>query len=231
MKTLHVLALASAALLCAPAAARSSAQARGPALDAHTLVVGTSAEPRTLNPVAITAAEGHQLAGLLFLKLVEEQDDFMSFRPQLAESWRTSDDGLAVTFILRADARWADGEAVTAEDVRFSHEVYTDTTVAWPSANIKARIREVEVRDARTVVFHFTERYLYQVMDANDGVILPAHLLEGVARGELKNAPFGRAPVGKVIRHRILTQPSHRLDACVAGCGGRNARSRHSTIP
>jgi peptide/nickel transport system substrate-binding protein len=169
---------------------------RDAALDAHTLVVGTRAEPRTLNPIAITAAEGHQIAGLVFLKLLEEQDDFMSFKPQLAESWTTSADGLDVTFVLRADAAWSDGTPVTADDVRFTWQVHTDTTVAWPSASIKSRIRDVEVRDARTVVFHYREHYLYQIMDANDGVILPRHLLDGVPRAELKNAPFGRAPVG-----------------------------------
>ncbi len=185
--------LCTALLVLAAPARPASGDA---ALDARTLVVGTRAEPRTLNPIAITASEGHQIAGLVFLKLLEEQDDFMSFGPQLAESWSTSDDGLAVTFLLRADARWSDGTPVTAQDVRFTWQVHTDTTVAWPSASIKAKIRDVEVRGARTVVFHYTERYLYQVMDANDGVILPRHLLGSVPRAELKNAPFGREPTG-----------------------------------
>jgi peptide/nickel transport system substrate-binding protein len=74
--------------------------------------------------------------------------------------------------------------------------VQTDTTVAWPSASIKSRIRDVEVKSVKTVVFHFTERYLYQLMDANDGVILPQHLLASVPRKELKTSAFGRQPVG-----------------------------------
>jgi peptide/nickel transport system substrate-binding protein len=169
---------------------------RGPALDATTLVVGTRAEPKTLNPVAITASESQQIAALLFQKLLEEQDDFMSFKPQLARSWVFSADSLDVTFLLRDDARWSDGEPVTASDVRFTWEVETDTTVAWPSASIKAHIRDVEVKDPHTVVFHFDQRSIYQLMDANDGVILPSHLLASIPRRELKSAPFGRAPVG-----------------------------------
>lgn len=161
-----------------------------------TLVVGTRAEPKTLNPIAITASEGHQIAGLIFHKLLEEQDDFISFEPQLASSWSWSADSLAVTFMLRRDARWSDGKPVTADDVRFTWQVHTDTTVAWPSASIKAKIRDVEVKDPQTVVFHFSERYLYQVMDANDGVILPKHLLDPIPRADLKTSAFGRAPVG-----------------------------------
>jgi len=185
--------VAAALALCAVRTARTDAEA---ALDARTLVVGTRAEPKTLNPIAIIASESHQIAGLVFLKLLQEQDDFMSFKPQLALSWTWSADSLAITFHLRPDARWSDGQPVTARDVRFTWELHVDTTVAWPSASIKAKLRDVEVKDERTVVFHFKERYLYQLMDANDGVILPQHILGSVARKEIKTAPFGRAPVG-----------------------------------
>jgi peptide/nickel transport system substrate-binding protein len=174
----------------------ASARAADAALAARTLVVGTRAEPKTLNPLAITASEGNQMAALVFLKLLEEQDDFMTFRPQLASSWSWSPDSLAVTFNLRADARWSDGVPVTADDVRFTWELQVDTTVAWPSASIKSKITNVEVKDARTVVFRFAERYLYQLMDANDGVILPKHVLGAIPRAEVKTSPFGRAPVG-----------------------------------
>lgn len=169
---------------------------RPPAMGETTLVVGTRAEPKTLNPIAITASESQQIAALLFQKLLEEQDDFISFKPQLARSWAFSADSLDVTFVLRDDARWSDGSPVTASDVRFTWQVETDTTVAWPSASIKEHIRDVEVKDAHTVVFHFDKRYLYPLMDANDGVILPEHLLASIPRRELKTAPFGRAPVG-----------------------------------
>jgi len=205
-----------------------SAPAPANPLPRSTLVVGTRAEPRTLNPVAITASEGHQIAGLVFLKLLEEQDDFMSFKPQLAESWSMGDDGLSVTFVLRNDARWSDGVPVTAQDVRFTWEVHTDTTVAWPSASIKDRIRDVEVRDERTVVFHYSEHYLYQVMDANDGVILPKHVLGGVPRGELKDAPFGRAPLGNgpYRMARWETGQFIELEASPTYFGGRPAVDR-----
>jgi peptide/nickel transport system substrate-binding protein len=170
--------------------------ARKPDPDQRRLTIGTRVEPRTLNPIAITGAEAHDMAALVFLKLMDEQSDFRTFAPQLAESWSFSDDGLDVTFVLRADAKWSDGTAVTADDVRFTWEVQTDTTVAWPSAGIKSKIRDVEVIDPRTVVFHFSERYLYQLMDANDGVILPKHALARVPRAQLKEAPFGRSPIG-----------------------------------
>ena len=44
---------------------------------------------------------------------------------------------------------------------------------AWP-------IEDVEILDARTVRFRFRHAYPYQVVDANDGRILPAHAWSGL---------------------------------------------------
>ena len=44
--------------------------------------------------------------------------------PSLAESWQESKDHLTYTFTLRKNARFHNGEPVTAEDVKFSFERY-----------------------------------------------------------------------------------------------------------
>ena len=44
--------------------------------------------------------------------------------PSLAESWEAPEDGLSYEFALRPDLRFHNGDAVTAEDVRFSFERY-----------------------------------------------------------------------------------------------------------
>jgi len=105
-------------------------------------------------------------------------------------------DSLTVTFALRDDVAWSDGAPVTAHDVRFTWELEIDTLVAWPNRSVKERIADVEVVDDYTVRFRFAERYPYQLMDANDGVILPKHVLGGVPRAEIRECAFGRAPLG-----------------------------------
>jgi len=58
--------------------------------------------------------------------------------PNLAESWHASSDGQVWTWHLREDARWHDGEIVTAHDVKFtlgliSHpDVLYSWSRAWP---------------------------------------------------------------------------------------------------
>ncbi|MBZ0090152.1 MAG: hypothetical protein K8H90_07220, partial [Thermoanaerobaculia bacterium] len=73
-------------------------------------------------------------------------------------------------------ATWSDGQPVTAEDVRFSWQAQRSDEVAWAYSDSKDTIRDVEIVDPRTVRFHFSEVYPFQVVDANDGKILPSHV-------------------------------------------------------
>lgn len=116
----------------------------------------------------------------LFLQLLREQPDYAehppTFAPALAERYELSADRRLLTFHLRHDAVWSDGEPITAEDVRFSWQVQRAPEVAWAYADSKDTITDVEVVDPHTARFHFAEAYPYQVVDANDGKILPSHL-------------------------------------------------------
>ncbi len=160
------------------------------------LVVGLLSDPATLNPLVATTAQEKDIIERIFLKLLDEEDDFLNFQPRLAESWSFSEDSLSITFQLRKDVTWTDGASCAAHDVRFTWELQKDTLIAWPSRHLKDRIWNVEVVDDYTVTFHFTHRYPYQLMDANDGVIVPMHLLEDVPRDKFRIHPFGRRPVG-----------------------------------
>jgi peptide/nickel transport system substrate-binding protein len=162
----------------------------------ETLVIGALSDPATLNPLVATTSEEKDIIERIFLKLLDEQDDFLNFRPRLAKSWEFSEDRLAITFQLRDDVRWTDGKSCTAHDVRFTWELQTDTTIAWPYSHLKDRISNVEVIGDHIVTFHFTKRYPYQLMDANDGVIVPKHLMEAIPREQFNSHPFGRRPVG-----------------------------------
>jgi peptide/nickel transport system substrate-binding protein len=161
-----------------------------------TLIVGQLTEPSSLNPLVATSNETKDIVWRIYLKLLDEKPNYMDFSPRLARSWEFSADSLTITFHLRDDVRWTDGVAVTAEDVRFTWELHRDSVVAWRSKSLKQYIRDVEVIDRGTVAFHFSQRYPYQLMDANDGVILPKHLLGDVPRDRLRDHPFGRNPVG-----------------------------------
>lgn len=115
----------------------------------------------------------------VFLQLLEEQANYQSgpatMKPRLAESWEFSPDRLQLTFKLRPGVVWSDGQPITADDVLFTFEAQKTPEIEWQMAESKQRISRVEALDPLTVRYHFTEAYSTQLMDANEGVILPKH--------------------------------------------------------
>lgn len=82
---------------------------------------GNGAEPQELDPQVVTGAPEHRLAFTFFEGLVNE-DPQLNVIPGVAERWDISDDGLVYTFHLRADARWSNGDPVTAGDFVQSYQ-------------------------------------------------------------------------------------------------------------
>lgn len=160
------------------------------------VVIGMLGDPQSLNPLVASTVQAQDVINLVFLKLLVEEADFLGFRPRLAERWAFGEDSLAITFYLRRDVLWQDGEPVTSEDVRYTWELQTDSLVAWSSRHLKDQVADVEVVDDHTVTFHFTGRYPNQLKDANDGVILPKHVLEQIPREVFRTSEFGRNPTG-----------------------------------
>jgi peptide/nickel transport system substrate-binding protein len=166
-------------------------------------VLALLGEPDSFNPYLSTTADVDELLRFVFPQLMVEDADFASkpptFTPYLAERWEESTDGKTITFHLRKDMNWSDGVPITADDVRFSWEAARDKDVAWVNHSIKDFIDDVKVIDAKTVALHYSERSAYQLMDANDGYILPKHV-------------FGKLPFKD-----WKTHPSWTTEAGVAG--------------
>lgn len=72
--------------------------------------------------------------------------------PDLATGWTISDDGRTYTFQLATDARWEDGEAVTAADVAFTIGLLQDPKYDGPHGSSWQGIHATAV-GASTVQF------------------------------------------------------------------------------
>ena len=164
----------------APASGAATDDDAGEPVRGGTLVVGSIADIEGVNETIVTSSRAFSNVGYqLFLHLLEEQPDFEehppTYAPSLAESYEWSDDHLKLTFRLRDDIVWSDGEPITAEDVRFTWQAQTHPDVAWNDAYLKDPIEDVEVVDPRTVVFHYNQVGPSQLADTVEGVILPKH--------------------------------------------------------
>lgn len=76
---------------------------------------GNGAEPQDLDPHASTGVVEHRLYNTFFEGLITE-DPKQKHIPGVAERWEISPDGLVYTFHLRANAKWSNGDPVTADD-------------------------------------------------------------------------------------------------------------------
>lgn len=76
------------------------------------------AEPKTLDPAVSTGVPETHIETALFegLTRIGEGEKVM---PGIAESWTQSADGMVITFKLR-DAKWSNGDAITADDFKYS---------------------------------------------------------------------------------------------------------------
>src|SRR5262249_38601322 len=143
-----------------------------------TVVTGWPSEPGGVNPLILPASQPtSEMTFRLFLHLLEEQPDFdqhpPTFKPQLAPSYHWSPDHKTLTFHLRDDVVWSDGVPVTADDVRWTWQAQISRDVVWDNAEAKKSITDVEAVDPHTVRFRFSRAYAKQLLDANEGVVLP----------------------------------------------------------
>jgi peptide/nickel transport system substrate-binding protein len=102
----------------------------------------------------------------------------------------------SLTFNLRHDVIWHDSVPTTAADVKWTLDMARDPAVAYPRARDLEAVAGVDLVDSFTVRVRFA-RPLPVFPDVfTDLAILPAHLFHGVGAGEIRTAPFNRAPVG-----------------------------------
>jgi len=182
-----------------------------------TLVFVSTGEVETLLPPVSTSATDRDVFDQIYLRLADLSPDGgtigdAGFGPQLAHSWEWTDP-LTLVFHLDPRARWHDGPPVTAADVAFTFDAYTDTLVNSTDRTTLDHIASVTATDSATAVFRFRDRYPEMFYDAVFHMrILPAHLLRDVPRATWSTADLGRAPVGDGPYRFVRWTPGQTLE-------------------
>ncbi len=86
-----------------------------------------STEPQYLDPNKVADSASSDIVFNLFLRLTQTHPTKGTPIPELAKSWDISKDGLEYTFHIREDAKWSDGQPLTAHDVEFSWKRLSDS--------------------------------------------------------------------------------------------------------
>lgn len=93
-------------------------EAEPPAAE-QVITIAWGAEPPSLDPGLATDTTSSNVIGNIMDPLVV-LDENLDPQPQLAESWEVSEDGTTVTYHLRQDGQWTNGDPVTAADFEYS---------------------------------------------------------------------------------------------------------------
>ena len=131
---------------------------------------------KTLTPLVSSDAYASRVQSFVFESLLQRDPDSLEWQPHIAESWSVSDDGLTITFELRDEVSFSDGEKLDASDVVFTFDFIMDERIAAPRERaFLEKIASVNAPDNRTVVFTFAEPYFNSLALAGGLEIMPEH--------------------------------------------------------
>ena len=140
---LYFFALALGLASCAPRETPAEAGLR-----TKTLLLGNSAEPADLDPQIDTAYTDMNILVALFEGLTTLDELTGQPQPGMAERWEASPDGLEWTFHLRADARWSNGDPLTADDFVYSFRRILSPRLASEYAYMLKPLKNAEAINA-----------------------------------------------------------------------------------
>ena len=109
-------------------------------------------ETQSLDPMGVADNGSIFVRVQIFNTLVEADPDTLpDVGPGLADEWSSSADGLTWTFHIRDNAKFSNGDAVTAADVQFSLMRLADPTINVNIPSLGVGIETVDVIDNQTV--------------------------------------------------------------------------------
>ena len=162
------------------------------------LVVGQIAEPKALDPAAVTAVNDFRILMNLYDGLVRYKDGTLEVEPALATSWNISNDGTEYTFSLRQGVKFHDGSDFNADAVKFNFDRMLDeahpyhNTGPFPLSFFFSAIVSVDVLDSMTVKFTLNAPYAPFL----SSLAYPTGLIVSPDAVAKHGTDFGRNPSG-----------------------------------
>jgi peptide/nickel transport system substrate-binding protein len=126
----------------------------------------------------------------------KRQNSLDGIVPDLAESWKWSEDGKTLTFSLRSGVKWHDGKPFTAADVKCTWDLLAGTAPENFKVNFRkgwyANVESVTVNGEHEAVFNLKtpQPALLALLASGFTPVYPCH----VSPGKMRQAPIGTGP-------------------------------------
>ncbi len=125
-------------------------------VEGGSIKVGISQDLDSLDPHRAVSAGTKEVLFNIYEGLVKPDSDG-NLIEALAESYEISEDAKVYTFTLREGVKFHNGDAVTAEDVKYSIDKCADTSNGDPLVSAYSIVERVEIPDEKTVEIYLSE--------------------------------------------------------------------------
>ncbi|MEL7069232.1 MAG: ABC transporter substrate-binding protein [Cyanobacteria bacterium J06581_3] len=156
---------------------------RTEAADVPTLISTVIGEPKTFNYLLTQESSSTDVLALMYEGLIGIDQTTSEIIPALAESWIISEDGQTITYTLKEDLKWSDGEPLTVDDVVFTYnDLILNEKIATDTRDIlrigaEGKLPEIRKIDERRVEFKIPEPFA-PFLRVTGIAILPKHILQ-----------------------------------------------------
>ena len=193
LATLATLATLAALAGCEPAA-----------LSERTVVIASASDVSSLVPVYDLSSLDREIQPILFsgLNYAVWRDGRIGFETggnSLSEGWEFGPDSTTLTYRLRPDARWSDGEPIDAGDVVFTYELVARPEIGSTNAYVWEELDSLVADGPHQVTFHFARRHPRMLLNSGASII-PEHVFAPYATDSLQ-----------LLEHPAITNPADAL--------------------
>lgn len=167
----------------------------GPPQKGGTLRIAMDADPPHLNP-HLDPLDGwaRRITDHVYESLAAPDPHTWKHVPALAESWKISSDKTILTFQLRENIQWHDGEAFDADDVIFTvDKLLEPSSKTGSTRSFLKPLKKYEKTSSHSVRFVLEEPYWNAFNALAELDILPEHVF---SKGDFNTHPNNRKPVG-----------------------------------
>ena len=157
-----------------------------------TLINAMAGEPSNLIAMIAGDSASSAIAGNIFNSLIK-YDENLDYTPELAESWKISNNQKTITFKLKKGLKWQDGEPLTSSDVLFTWKLITNPKTRTPYAADYQLVKKALTPDPLTFKITYADSYAPALDTWASLHILPKHILKNE---DINNTFFSRNPIG-----------------------------------
>jgi peptide/nickel transport system substrate-binding protein len=159
-----------------------------------TLTVAITSDPTSLNRFLAADPAALRASAPLFPDLYQANPD-LSISPDLAASMPSlSADHKAWTVKLRPNARWSDGQAITADDVIATVAIERNPALVTDAVFDWSMLDKVTKVDTYTVRFELTSPYAPFLANSLTMFVVPAHIYGAVDVAKMGADPISQQP-------------------------------------